>query len=283
MTIFYPDYSSYQGQANPAGSPAIVAKATEGNYYTDADYQWYKDQAAKLGVPFSGYHFLKSNIDPAVQAQYYFKFAGTVPCMLDVETEGSSKPTVDQVVAFMSALHGLGGRVWGVYFPRWYWGEVGGDLSRVEAAGAVIIASEYRSFDDNNWPAPYGGITAPIWQYTSSYNLNGTLVDYNAFKGTASQLAALINGDNVALTTDEIQAIARAVYEYGEESILLNGQTLKNVSLGNLAHGSWVATNHTLADKLDQILAKLSTLATGTAPSAQAVAAETLAELKAKL
>ncbi len=144
MTIFYPDYSSFQGQATiPAGTPAIVAKATEGTYYTDADYGYYKSTAQRMGITFSGYHFLKADIDPAAQALYYWNFAGSTPCMLDVETEGASKPTVDEVLAFIVALHSHGGHVWGVYLPQWYWGEVGGDLGRLTAAGAVLVSSNY--------------------------------------------------------------------------------------------------------------------------------------------
>lgn len=242
MTIFYPDYSSFQGNTVvPAGTPAVIAKATEGNYYEDLDYEWYKSQAGKIGATFSGYHFLKANIDPAVQAAYYRSFAGNVPCMLDVETEGSSKPGVDQVVAFITALHGLGGRVWGVYFPQWYWGEVGGDLSRLTAAGAVLISSAYTTYTDSGpgWNA-YGGATPAAWQYTS------TPIDMNAFKGTPAQLAALINGEDI-VTPEDIAAIALAtakeVYHYGEENVVDRGKTVVNVPMGHMLHGTWNALN----------------------------------------
>jgi hypothetical protein len=259
VTIFYPDYSSYEGQATvPTGTPAIVAKATEGTYYIDADYGYYKTTAQHMGVPFSGYHFLKSDIDPAAQALYYWNFAGNTPCMLDVETEGASKPTVDQVVAFMTALKNHGGRVWGVYFPQWYWGQVGGDLGRVTASGAVLVASDYRAYSDSAWPGPYGGATPTVWQYTS------TPIDMNAFKGTAAELADLINGDIV--TPADIQAIAAAVYQYGQENVTLSdGSTLKNVPLGNLAHGSWVALN----DPSTGVLKRLADIEAALAASGQ--------------
>jgi glycosyl hydrolase family 25 len=274
MTIFYPDYSSFQGNTNvPVGTPAVVAKATEGNYYQDLDYDWYKSQAAKVGAVFSGYHFLKSNIDPAVQARYYYNFAGNVPCMLDVETEGSSSPTVDEVVAFMSALKGLGGHVWGVYFPRWYWGQVGGDLSRLTAAGAVVIASEYRSFDDHNWPAPYGGVTPPIWQYTS------TPVDMNAFDGTPAQLAAIINGSSSGEEmnlTDTVTFSPNVVAQFPELAAegfggSTNVETLLTWTAARVAH---------LVNEVNQLKAGGSVAG---APTAQQNAAETLAELKARL
>jgi hypothetical protein len=190
VTIFYYDVSSYEGQTNvPSDAAAIVAKATEGNYRRDSDYTWFKQQAANRNLPFSGYHFLKQEIDPAVQARYYHDFAGSVPCMLDVETENGSLPTVDQVVSFIEALHGLGGRVWGAYIPRWYWAQVGGDLSRLTALGTALVSSNYTAYSDNGpgWQ-PYGGATPAAWQFTS------TPLDTNAFKGTPAELAALFNG-----------------------------------------------------------------------------------------
>lgn len=267
MTIFYPDYSSYQGQADTTGVPAIVAKATEGNYYKDADYVWYRTQAAKQGVPFSGYHFLKGEIDPAQQALYYFNFAGKTPCMLDVETEGSSRPSIDQVIAFIEALERLGGRVWGAYIPKWYWELVGGDLGRLTAHGVVLISSNYTSYSESGpgWNS-YGGATPTMWQYTSGYKLNGTSVDYNAFKGTAAQLAAIINGDN--MNPVDVWAWRNPNLDPMDmRQRLVNAEV--NAEQANA--------------KADQILAMLRNMGTGGGASAQAVAAETLAELKAKL
>jgi GH25 family lysozyme M1 (1,4-beta-N-acetylmuramidase) len=190
MTVKYYDVSSYQGQMNvPSDAVAIVAKATEGTYYRDAEYSWFREQAANRKLLFSGYHFLKQETDPAAQAAYFFAFAGNVPCMLDVETSGGSKPTIDQILAFKTALEGLGGHLWGAYVPQWYWSMVGGDLSRLTAAGVALISSDYTTYSDTGpgWN-PYGGATPVVWQYTSSP------IDTNAFKGTAAQLGELFNG-----------------------------------------------------------------------------------------
>lgn len=232
MTIFYPDLSSYQaGYKIPAGTPAVVAKATEGTYYLDSSFHDFQHQATVLGIPFSGYHFLKSESSPEAQAQYYYNFAGKIPCMIDCETSGGSTPGVDWCLRFKKALESLGGRVWSVYYPHWYLGVTGGSL---DSLGVPVIASEYRSYDDNNWPASYGGITPQVWQYTS------TPIDMNAFKGTAEQLFELITGETV-ITSADAAAIASAVYEHGEETIFSEPHT--KVPLGNLVHGAWVSTN----------------------------------------
>jgi GH25 family lysozyme M1 (1,4-beta-N-acetylmuramidase) len=257
--INYYDVSSVQGQMQlPSDAAAIVAKATEGNYYRDSEYAWFKQQAANRSLPFSGYHFLKEEIDPAVQAQYYHNFAGNVPCMVDVETSGNSHPTVDQTVAFIQALHGLGGHVWGVYFPRWYWSQVTGDLSRLTALGAVIIASNYTN-TTMGWQ-PYGGATPAVLQYTS------TPIDTNAFNGTAQELADLINGDNM-----------NPVDVWAWRNVSLDPIDMRQ-RLVNAEQAAEAANA-----KADQILAILRNLGTGGSASPQAVADATLAELKAKL
>jgi len=268
MAVFYYDVSSYQGQLQlPSDTAAIVAKATEGTYYRDSEYAWFKQQAANRGLPFSGYHFLKQEIDPAEQAAYYHSFAGNVPCMLDVETSGASHPTLDQTLKFIEALHRLGGRVWSAYIPRWYWSQIGGDLRLLEASGAVLISSNYTAYSDNGpgWQA-YGGVTPTIWQFTS------TPLDKNAFKGSASELASLINGDN--MNPVDVWAWRNPNLDPKD----MRQRLVDAEAAAEQANNSIGVVN----GKVDQILALLRNIGTGGA-SAQAVAAETLAELKAKL
>ena len=51
MTIFFPDVSNFQaGLRIQPGTVALVAKASEGTYYTDASYQSFKGQAAATGA-----------------------------------------------------------------------------------------------------------------------------------------------------------------------------------------------------------------------------------------
>lgn len=281
MTIFYYDVYAGSGQIQvPSDATAIVAKATEGTYYVDSEYAWFKQQAANRGLPFSGYHFLNGNNDPAAQAALYFKIAGTTPCMVDVEPEdqANSRPTVGQTVDFIDALHGLGGRVWGVYFPQWYLNEVGGDLSRVTALGAVIVSSSYTSYSDSGpgWD-PYGGATPAVWQYTS------TPLDKNAFKGTPAELAALINGEQDMDPTTKFTFPPQATGWYpdiAKDGGVWVGQqdfndllTMMAARIGHIVH---------VVEGLQKEVAALQ--ATGAvAPTPAQNAAEVLAELKAKL
>lgn len=269
MTIFYPDLSNYQaGYIVPKGTPAVVAKATEGIYYIDSSYQNFKAQAEKLGIPFSGYHFLKAESSPEAQAQYYYNTAGKTPCMIDCETSGGSRPGVDWCERFIVALKDLGGRVWSVYYPRWYLSLTGGSLA---VLGVPVVASEYRSFDDSNWPVAYGGQTPPIWQYTS------TPIDMNAFDGTPAQLAALINGDEMNLpdTVTFSPAVLQQMPDLGPEGFggSTNLQTL------------WTWTAARVAEILNKVndLENKINAGSGGQLNAQQVADLVIAELKAKL
>lgn len=195
MTVFFPDLSSYEpGLVIAPGTPAVVAKATEGVYYRDAFYQHFKDEAARVGAVFSGYHFLVAG-NGAAQADYCHAMVGAgVPVMLDVEPTSTSRPTVADCAAFVDRCRQLGVRVWGNYFPRWYWEQVGGDLGSL---GVVLVASGYPgtpySDSDPNW-RPYGNGLVGVWQYTDKQPYGGRLVDFNAFRGTRDELAALILG-----------------------------------------------------------------------------------------
>ena len=276
MTIFYPDLSNYQaGYKIPTGTPAVVAKATEGTYYMDSSFHDFQHQATVLGIPFSGYHFLKSESSPEAQAQYYYNFAGKIPCMIDVETEGGSRPGVDWCVRFIAELQRLGGHVWSVYYPAWYLGVTGGSLA---ALGVPVIASEYRSYDDNNWPAGYGGIEPLIWQYTS------TPIDMNAFKGTPAQLAALINGTSTSGNTGEMNltdtvtfspAVVQQFPELAAEGFggSTNVATILTWTAARVAH---------LVNQVNDLENRVNA-GGGQVLNAQQVADLVIAELKAKL
>lgn len=193
MTIFYPDISSYEaGLTIQPGTVAVVAKATEGTYYQDANYADFQAQAARVGAVFSAYHFLTAG-NGAAQADYCHAIVGATPVMLDVEPTGNSRPTVADCAAFIARMRQLGGRVWGCYYPRWYWQQTGGDLGSL---GVALVASGYPggySDTDPNWQ-PYGGAAPAVWQYTDKQSYGGKSVDFNAFRGTTAELAALING-----------------------------------------------------------------------------------------
>lgn len=209
MTVFGPDISSYQKGlllARLADADFFIAKVTEGRYYTDPDFAGWRTQAGQLGKPFIWYHFL-SGEDAAGQAAYTairLGSAATGPGMLDCEPEGSFKPTLAQIVAYVKAAHAAKLNLRLVYLPRWYWQELGSpDLSELAALGVHLVSSAYPGGTGSaaglypgdgapGWQA-YGGMTPLLYQFTNQASDGGQLLDFNAFRGTLQQLLAVLN------------------------------------------------------------------------------------------
>lgn len=187
MTIFYPDISSFQAGVSLKGALAVSCKATQGTGYTNPDYARAEKNAAANGAFFFAYHFLMAG-NGAAQAQHCFSVTGKTPVMLDVEEDGTSRPGVADVVAFVRTLRALGGVIHLVYLPHWYWQQIGSPpLAELPQLGLALVSSAYTSYTDadsgTGWQ-PYGGVTPAVWQYTDALSFNGYSVDFNAFRGT---------------------------------------------------------------------------------------------------
>jgi lysozyme len=208
MTIFGPDISSFQsglGLSRLADASFVIAKTTEGTYYTDADYQAWRSQAAQLGKPFVWYHFL-SGESATAQAQHTAANVGdsSLPGMLDAEPEGSYSPTLAEIIAYIDAALALGLNLRLLYLPHWYWQQMGSpDLSEISSRGVSLVSSAYASGSGNptaiypgdgaaGWQG-YGGMTPLIYQFTNAASDGGQTLDYNAFRGTAAQLVSALN------------------------------------------------------------------------------------------
>lgn len=201
MTIFGPDISNNNGALTLAtGTPFVLAKSSESTNYHDPTYAGFKFQAARIGALFSAYHFLHAG-SAAAQARYAYGIVGKTPLMLDVELTGSSKPQLSDVTAFIDEYRAYGGNIWAAYIPHWYWqGDMGSpSLTPVSSRHVALISSSYTSYSDSGvgWNA-YGGVSPALWQYTDSQAYSGKHVDFNAYKGTKAQLAALMGATSTA-------------------------------------------------------------------------------------
>lgn len=198
MTIQGPDLSNNNGSVTIlSGTAFVFAKCSENNNYKDPYYAGFKTQAAKVGAVFSAYHFLHQG-NGAGQASYCHSIIGSTPLMMDVETTDSSKPTITDVCNFVDEHRKLGGVVWGVYLPHWYWQNLGSpSLQPLIDRKLALVSSSYPTagYSDNGpgW-ASYGGMTPTVWQWTDSKSYSGKSVDFNAYKGTKDQLASLLSG-----------------------------------------------------------------------------------------
>ena len=228
MTIFGCDISGYEQGLDLArlnDAPFVLAKTTEGTYYTDADYDGWRRQAEAARKLFCWYHFL-SGEDAHAQAAHTLAHVGdpTLPGMLDVELEGAFRPTLAQVLAYVDAAHAAGLNLRLAYLPHWYWQQMGSpDLTPLADRGIRLVSSEYPGGSGSaaslypgdgaaGWQ-PYGNVTPLLYQFTDAAADGGMTVDMNAYRGAVQQLAAelgstthpTISGgtDTMALAPDE--------------------------------------------------------------------------------
>lgn len=212
MTIFGPDISSYQHGVNvwDLSDPFVLLKCTEGTYYADPDYNLWLVQAKASKKMVVAYHFVKTESSAQAQAQYLWShIADTrLPVMLDIETEGASKPNLPFVLSVVDAMQSRGLTVRLAYMPRWYWQQIGSpSLLPLAQRGVGVVSSAYPSRggqepavgyaasggDGGPGWGSYGGVRPVLWQFTDS-GLEQQQLDFNAFRGTVAELAALLEG-----------------------------------------------------------------------------------------
>jgi Glycosyl hydrolases family 25 len=210
MAIFGADISSYQrglDLSRLSQSSFVIAKITEGTYYTDDCYDGWRQQAANVGELFAWYHFL-SGQSAAVQVAHTLANVGDemLPGMLDAEPAGDFKPTWTQILAYIDAAHAAGLNLRLLYLPRWYWDQIGRpDLTVLTPRRVYLVSSAYPG--GTGGPAalypgdgaagwqPYGGVTPLLYQFTDQASDGGQPLDYSAFRGGVDQLRAYLQAD----------------------------------------------------------------------------------------
>ncbi len=199
MTIFYPDVYSAQAGVSFSGVPIAMVKATEGRGYTNPDYSAAKARARNAGAYFCAYHFLQEG-NGAGQADHAHSVVGSTPLMVDVEKEilphgVTYNPSVTDAVDFVTRYRALGGVIYLLYLPKWYWQSLGSpSLAPLIELGLLLVSSNYTSYSNSGpgWDS-YGGMVPVIWQYTSSATLHGFRpVDYHAYKGTVADFESQV-------------------------------------------------------------------------------------------
>ena len=189
-TLHYPDIASFDKGIDFSTSYVVMAKATQGTWYTDPYYAQFKQFAAQHNVYFCAYHFLEAG-NGAAQAQAYAKVIGKgVPGMLDIESTNRSRPTVADAVDFLNECHTLGIAVYLCYLPHWYWQTILGmpSLKPLANLHQSLVSSNYTTYSDTGpgWNS-YGGMAPAVWQYADNVPYGGIQnVDFNAFKGSDS-------------------------------------------------------------------------------------------------
>lgn len=206
MTIYGIDISGWQKgldleQVAREGFGAVIAKATQGNYFTSQEYVAQKFGAQRNRLRFMAYHYVEAGQSAASQVDRYESVEPdrSIPVMLDHE-QSSGDVTVLRAVHDEFVRRGY--RVALVYLPRWYWsGHIGSpDLSGLPPLMASSYGADqpglasalYPGGDAGGWNS-YGGNSVAILQFTQRARVAGREIDAWAFRGDAAALDALFS------------------------------------------------------------------------------------------
>ncbi|MGY1896210.1 peptidoglycan DD-metalloendopeptidase family protein [Nocardia gipuzkoensis] len=215
-TWFGIDIASWQAGLDMArvraeGFAYVIAKATEGSWYTNPHYWEQRDGARANALLFAAYHYVTTDDADAQAARYESAEPDrSIPVMLDVEN-GSGD--VANVWAVHDAFVRRGYRVALVYLPAWYWSRIGRpDLAGLPplmsssygpGSGRAGIASAiYPGDSDTGWHG-YGGNHVRIFQFAERGAVAGMSLDVNAFRGTAGELAEFFTGEEIDMAAVE--------------------------------------------------------------------------------
>jgi GH25 family lysozyme M1 (1,4-beta-N-acetylmuramidase) len=201
------DVSSYQGDIDWASvAPSVdfvYAKATEGTYYTNPDFDNQYEGPYDYGVIRGAYHFgIPDNSSGAAQADYFADNGGgwsadgkTLPGALDIEYNPYGDECYDLTQSQMTSWiwdfvneYAYDEHVYPVIYSTFdWWNTCTGNASGFQDYDPFWIACYCSAA--GTLPAGYGYYT--FWQYADSGSLPG---DQDVFNGAYSRLQALATG-----------------------------------------------------------------------------------------
>ena len=194
------DVSSWQGgidftKVKASGRKFVIAKATEGNSWTDPRYASNKSQAMAAGLKFTGYHFARpgTNANDAVsEANHFVSVLGLKRGMLvpalDLEVSGGLSVSALQswTRAWVSRVYALTGARPMIYTNPSFWSTNMGNSTWFAANGyRVLWIARWASsptIPATNW----AGHSWTFWQYSDCGRVSGIsgCVDLDRFKGS---------------------------------------------------------------------------------------------------
>lgn len=199
------DVSSYQGDIDWASVAPYIdfsyAKASEGNYYTNPDFENQYDGPYDNGVIRGAYEFaIPNDSTGAAQADYFIDNGGgwsgdgmTLPGALDIEYNPygaecyglSQSSMVSWIWSFVNEYAAREGVYPVIYSTTDWWTTCTGNNSGFAAYDPLWIAN-YSASAGGTLPSGWGYYT--FWQYADSGSEPG---DQDVFNGAYSQLQVL--------------------------------------------------------------------------------------------
>jgi lysozyme len=201
------DISKYQKEIDwdnlPESVRFIFCRATEGRTLVDSEFSenWPNIEASERIR--GAYHFYRSDDNPLVQAQFFWKTVGTIkeddlPLVLDIEAEslaGTVNRTklTEDLLAFLQEIEQLSGKKPMVYSNTYFANRY---LTDQRFSDYPLWMAEYTSRSDPNVPNMWKDRGWQFWQRSDSYDLesaNGD-VDFDVFRGDEEALKAFARG-----------------------------------------------------------------------------------------
>ncbi|HEX5239708.1 MAG TPA: GH25 family lysozyme [Candidatus Limnocylindrales bacterium] len=195
------DVSSWQGaiswsKVKAAGKKFVIAKADEGNSWTDPRYASNRSGAMAAGLKFTGYHFARpgTNANDAVSEADHFvsvlglKHGMLVPA-LDLEVSGGLSVSALQswTRAFVTRVYNrLGVRV-SIYTTASFWSANMGNTAWFGTNGYRVWIARWGVSSPSVPASNWAGHGWTLWQYSDCGTVSGIsgCVDLDHLKGTS--------------------------------------------------------------------------------------------------
>jgi lysozyme len=167
------DWSKMVGDKRP---DFVFLKTTEGTHFTDNRFADYKEHLIKLGIPFSGYHFMRFNKNGKDQANYFLRKAqpkkGQLIPVVDIEyqrhlyTDEIAQRNID---LFMETIRSAIGVYPIVYCEEKYYHKY---LKKKYKGKIILWIANYKRSPTTSWD---------IWQKTDKFQHPSfkKRIDYN--------------------------------------------------------------------------------------------------------
>jgi GH25 family lysozyme M1 (1,4-beta-N-acetylmuramidase) len=194
------DISHWQGSVDfakvrGAGKRFVIAKATEGIGWTDANWTTYRDDARAAGLAVTGYHFARPDGNPTKPKEEAAWFvsqlgleAGMLIPALDLERAGTltKAELTAWVQAWLDEVYALTGVRPMIYTSPAFWRNALGDTRTFADQGYTVLWIAHWGVNAPSIPASnWGGHGWTFWQYTSDGTVPGISgrVDLDRYNG----------------------------------------------------------------------------------------------------
>jgi len=195
------DVSRWQGtidfaKVKGAGKRFVIAKATEGIGFRDANYTTNRSALLNVGLPFTAYHFARPDLnptDPEGEADWFVDNLGLVKGMLvpalDLEKAGSLGTTglKNWVAAWLGRVYERTGARPMIYTSPAFWKTYLGDTTMFADQGYTVLWVAHWFVSAPTVPAAnWGGRGWTFWQYDNCGSVPGIsgCVDLDRYNGT---------------------------------------------------------------------------------------------------